>query len=67
MSNLKTCSSCKWYEHGVKDEFHCTNEFIHEDYYGEHNGHQACLVYPYNEGGRFYPGPNFGCVHHDPK
>ena len=24
------------------------------------------LVYSYDEGGRFFPGPKFGCVHHTP-
>ncbi len=25
------------------------------------------LVYSYDEGGTFYVGPEFGCVHHAPK
>lgn len=25
------------------------------------------LTYPYQEGGSFWVGPNFGCVHHEPK
>lgn len=40
----------------------CDSDMLTEDYgmpYGP-----AMLVYPYNEGGEFWTGPEFGCVHH---
>jgi hypothetical protein len=38
----------------------CGNENLTEDY-GVHG--DDMLVYPYTEGGEFWTGPKFGCVH----
>jgi hypothetical protein len=41
----------------------CRSDKLIEDW-GQ--GHGAdMLVYPYSEGGSFWTGPDFGCVHHE--
>jgi hypothetical protein len=55
------CKNCDWRSRdGV-----CDNEQkIHEDMCAKPGGDQAdCLVYSYYEGGAFWVGPEFGCVH----
>lgn len=43
---------------------HCHNDAKLTEDYGQ--GHGAdMLVYPYSEGGRFWTGPDFGCVQHE--
>ncbi len=41
----------------------CGSNKLAEDR-GQGYGHDM-LVYPYNEGGEFWTGPEFGCVHHE--
>lgn len=50
---------------GVDDGGICESEKLTEDWGGEHGADM--LVYPYTEGGHFWTGPEFGCVHHQPK
>jgi len=50
-SDSGLCTSGKMVEYGDSDGC-CTDDM---------------LVYPYNEGGSFWVGPYFGCVHHVPK
>jgi hypothetical protein len=68
---MKTCKTCKhWndtsYSRPEYDQKECTNEeFLHE--WGGPTTKEIAnqsLVYSYNEGGGFYTGPNFGCIHH---
>ena len=41
----------------------CRSDKITEDHWGRHGS--DWLVYPYQEGGYFWTGPDFGCVHHE--
>jgi hypothetical protein len=56
----KTCKNCKY-----RDQYTaCCNPNLKEadePELGTLEGDK--LVYPYNEGGAFYVGPDFGCVH----
>ena len=71
------CKTCAKWEHDA--EFYtlrhdgrvkiaggiCISEKLTEDYSdGQERGCDE-LVYPYNEGGHFWTGPEFGCVHHE--
>lgn len=45
---------------------HCRSEKLDEDY-GQSDGKKAdMLIYDYNEGGGFWVGELFGCIHHTP-
>ena len=66
---MKNCETCKhWSDKietyrvaGIRE---CRNQKINDDYYdAEPDG----LYYSYQEGGSFYTGPKFGCVHHEEK
>lgn len=72
---MNTCKTCKhWtpyttkYPNGGAPEDErsgglCGSEKLTEDY---GLGHGAdMLVYPFMEGGDFWTGPQFGCVHHE--
>ncbi len=67
--NMKTCKTCKWRQE--KPPTHvCTSPKIGER--GQfHNADpedmQDVLIYSYDEGGFFWVGPDFGCVHHTPR
>ena len=43
----------------------CESENLTEDI-GNSSYQPQNLVYPYNEGGYFLTGPEFGCIHHKP-
>lgn len=62
---MKTCRTCiHWVEaeHARAGDHECDNrEKIHEE---EELGSTDHLAYSYYEGGSFFPGPDFGCVHH---
>ena len=58
---MKTCSTCV---HRVGEL--CSHPKLQE-YYGPDDHEHDALVYSYNEGGTFWVGPNFGCVHHESK
>ncbi len=59
------CKTCKYWL--VKERFsggHCGNG----DKIAEDDGQDYLsdmLIYEYSEGGRFWTGPEFGCVHHE--
>jgi len=56
------CGRCKWRNHGG----YCTCPKIYEKGLppdGEAEKASDHLVYSYNEGGGFWVGENFGCVH----
>lgn len=71
---MKTCITCaKWVAYdkhypggsavGAKRAGgYCTSSKIVENYEDKYD--PDMLVYPYCEGGEFWTGPNFGCVHH---
>jgi len=76
MDHCKTCKTCKhWKPCVIYDRFAnwntkedgraggtCKSDKLIED---GGRGHDAdMLVYAYNEGGSFWTGPDFGCVHH---
>lgn len=53
------CKDCKW-----RDEVECcTHEKISEAKFGVGVDCEDSLIYPCNEGGFFWVGPEFGCVH----
>jgi hypothetical protein len=71
---MDTCRTCKHWlpyrakypDSGAKEDEQsgglCQSEKLTEDYY---QGHGAdMLIYPYMEGGEFWTGADFGCVHH---
>ena len=64
-NGLPRCKSCRYWIPEVLRRPHfgglCDNPKIHEG--GCDYGMDA-LVYPYAEGGTFWTGPEFGCVHH---
>ena len=43
----------------------CCSDKLVEDHSGLHE--KDMLVYPFTEGGHFWTGPDFGCVHWEPK
>lgn len=59
------CKDCRW----RKEDGYCWNvEKICEDCYLDYsdkskNEEEDRLIYDYDEGGGFWVGPNFGCVH----
>ena len=65
---MKTCDTCShWTDEAPYDQPErftvrvCGNEKLSEDGgFHEPDG----LYYSYSEGGCFYTGPKFGCVHH---
>jgi hypothetical protein len=73
---MNTCETCKWWDTdshwpndlGKSTKHACGSPKLTSDSYnnGEYNSSDS-LVYEYDEGGDFYSGPNFGCVHHEPK
>lgn len=68
--NCKTC--VHWVQnedakHEFADGGYCGHGKVGEDYYSEEAYQPDALVYSYLEGGRFWTGPEFGCVHHKGK
>jgi hypothetical protein len=58
---MNTCDTCKF----RTDDGHCTSEKVQEDWGQSAAERVDSLVYSYNESGRFWVGPKFGCVHHE--
>lgn len=59
------CKDCKYKEevkHHVRSGYICSNDKAIDEDYGQEDM-TAMLIYPYQEGGSFYVGPKFGCVH----
>jgi hypothetical protein len=73
---MNTCETCSnWgpaYTHDdgtLRDDGklrRCGSPYLTEDFYQSFPKYNA-LVYPYQEGGWFDTGANFGCVHHQQK
>jgi hypothetical protein len=64
---MNRCKTCRWWTIGKRygrEVRECSHPKLHEDYGVEPDA--DALVYSYYEGGAFYPGPEFGCVHHEP-
>lgn len=71
MNHCKTCKHWVKYQQTILDDDGsarlkagggmCGSEKLTENW-GEHGSDM--LVYSYAEGGGFWTGPNFGCVHH---
>jgi hypothetical protein len=73
---METCKTCKhWMPHSNKYPNHaredkkagglCQSETLVEDERTWGHGYGAdMLIYEYSEGGVFWTGPDFGCVHH---
>lgn len=58
----KHCETCKH----RNEAGYCTNSKLNEDI-GQKDGEKLhMLIYDYSEGGGFWVGPTFGCVHHEP-
>ena len=65
---MKTCKTCKHWtevpaEYYARFDRECVSQKFTEG--SPNEGEADCLTYSYYEGGRFYPGPDFGCVHHE--
>lgn len=65
---MNTCDTCKYWKlmkgnyKTPKFRHTCENEKIQEAW-NEDNQDEDALMYSYTEGGAFYPGPKFGCIH----
>ena len=71
---MKHCETCACWENEQKPRFEgdsfaigrfCTSLKLSEYVFGEYK--PDMLIYDYNEGGLFWVGPKFGCVHHEEK
>lgn len=58
----RVCKNCKWRDEEGHD---CQNSKIKEGVSGERKDDE--LVYSFPEGGGFWVGENFGCVHWEEK
>ena len=56
---MNHCKDCKL---RAKDGY-CESEHFIEGRYDPDDEHPADVVYSYNEGGSFWVGPEFGCIH----
>jgi len=71
---MNYCETCKHWkfphrEYALDDAIiggECTHEKLCEDW-GSNSYKVDALVYSYSEGGDFWTGPKFGCVHHEEK
>lgn len=57
MKRCKTCNS-------RNKKGYCTSKKLDVDIYFPEEEKQDMLLYDYAEGGGFWVGPKFGCVHH---
>lgn len=57
---MNTCKTCK---HRDKDG-DCTSNKLADDWGQNDEEKSDMLIYSYSEGGSFWVGENFGCVHH---
>ena len=60
---MNTCKTC---QHRGADGY-CNSEKLQEDMGWTNEEKKDMLVYRYTEGGGFWVGENFGCVHHAQK
>ena len=60
------CKDCKFREksrgHGTGMRHVCGNRSAMAEYLFQEDTSKM-MIYPYNDGGSFYVGDNFGCVH----
>jgi hypothetical protein len=64
---MNTCKTCVHWKEVVwpSEVLHeCKSEKIAEDCGQKSPESDDMLIYSYYEGGGFYPGPDFGCIHH---
>jgi hypothetical protein len=72
VNEITYCRTCKHALPECKDVhcpigyYECTSEKIRESGYPTETTEDS-LVYSYDEGGAFYVGARFGCVHHEEK
>jgi hypothetical protein len=61
----RKCKNCAYWKPTPEDHGggQCQSENIVEDWYDDACYRPDMLVYPYSEGGYFWTGPEFGCVH----
>lgn len=66
---MNTCSTCNWRDRDGYCECPKIREALVADDIAsrERPENKAALIYSYNEGGDFWVGPDFGCVHHQTK
>jgi hypothetical protein len=57
---MKNCETCKF----RSNDGYCQNKKLAEDGSQSNEERQDMLLYDYSEGGGFWVGPKFGCVHH---
>jgi hypothetical protein len=57
---MDKCETCKFRDNDGR----CTNEKLAESWSQSIEEKQDMLIYDYSEGGGFWVGPKFGCVHH---
>jgi hypothetical protein len=64
---MKHCKTCKWWTRKYRRGklFPCDNESKLGESDTVDAKHDDVLLYGYDEGGRIYTGPEFGCVHHE--
>lgn len=56
-----TCSTCKHRDAGG----YCNSDKLQEDWgHCTEDQKSDMLLYSFMESGRFWTGPNFGCIHH---
>lgn len=60
---MNTCKTCKFRQkhYGC---FICSCDKISEDYSQSDSKSKDMLIHSYNEGGSFFVGEDFGCIHH---
>lgn len=57
---MSYCETCKYRDNDGR----CQNEKLVEEWGQDANKREDMLIYDYSEGGGFWVGPRFGCVHH---
>lgn len=57
---MSYCETCKY----RNEDGWCEHPKLREERYGDLETEDDELVYSYYEGGWFWVGPKFGCVHH---
>lgn len=57
---MKKCGNCKF----RSIDGYCQSPYLQEDFSCDGSDDNDKLIYSYTEGGSFWVGPNFGCVHH---
>lgn len=69
---MNTCKTCRLWDTSdwAKYKSHqpiaeCTCPKIHEGRWPKEGEKCDHLIYSYDEGGRFFTGEDFGCVHHE--